>query len=76
MAEAQPHGPKRRRLESAGDILGPVRDLETREDTLVTRLTEYVERIDTDMVRAHNRPCETLENRRPATLTGLNHIGR
>ena len=44
-------GPKRRRLEGAEDILGPVRRAETSEATLAQRLTEYVERIDTDMVR-------------------------
>jgi hypothetical protein len=44
-------GPKRRRLEQAEDILAPVRRGETGEATLAQRLTEYVERIDTDMVR-------------------------
>lgn len=44
-------GPKRRRLEQDEDILGAVRRGETAESTLAQRLTEYVERIDTDMVR-------------------------
>ena len=44
-------GPKRRRLEQAEDILEPVRRAETVEGTLAQRLTQYVERIDTDMVR-------------------------
>lgn len=45
-------GPKRRRLEEDEDILGAVRRGETVEGTLAQRLTQYVERIDTDMVRA------------------------
>ena len=49
-------GPKRRRLEGDEDILGPVRRAETGEATLAQRLTEYVERIDTDMVRLRALP--------------------
>lgn len=44
-------GPKRRRMDEENDILGPVKRQEVMEATLVQRLTEYVERIDTDMVR-------------------------
>lgn len=44
-------GPKRRRLEQDEDILEGVRRAETVEGTLAQRLTQYVERIDTDMVR-------------------------
>jgi uncharacterized protein (DUF4213/DUF364 family) len=43
-------GPKRRRLESESDILSAVQRQEVVEATLVQRLTEHVERIDTDMV--------------------------
>ena len=43
-------GPKRRRLQEDNDILGPVQRQEVQEATLVQRLNEYVERIDTDMV--------------------------
>ena len=43
-------GPKRRRLQKDNDILGPVQRQEVQEATLVQRLNEYVERIDTDMV--------------------------
>ena len=43
-------GPKRRRLQEDNDILGPVQQQEVQEATLVQRLSEYVERIDTDMV--------------------------
>ena len=43
-------GPKRRRLQEDNDILGPVQQQEVQEATLVQRLNEYVERIDTDMV--------------------------
>ncbi len=38
-------------METDNDILGPVKRREVEEGTLVQRLTEYVERIDTDMVR-------------------------
>lgn len=38
-------------MEADNDILGPVKRREVEEGTLVQRLTEYVERIDTDMVR-------------------------
>lgn len=44
-------GPKRRKLEAEEDITGAVRRGEVSEQTLLTRLTEYVERIDTDLVR-------------------------
>ena len=43
-------GPKRRRLQEDDDILGPVQRQEVQEATLVQRLNEYVDRIDTDMV--------------------------
>ena len=43
-------GPKRRRLQEDNDILRPVQRQEVQEATLVQRLHEYVERIDTDMV--------------------------
>ena len=43
-------GPKRRRLQEDNDILGPVQRQEVQEATLMQRLNEYVERIDTDMV--------------------------
>lgn len=45
-------GPKRRRLQEDNDILGPVQRQEVQEATLAQRLNEYVERIDTDMVRS------------------------
>jgi hypothetical protein len=44
-------GPKRRRLESENDILEQVKRQEVVEATLAQRLTEHVERIDTDMVQ-------------------------
>lgn len=50
MAQAPAVGDKRRRLEAEEDILSPVIRGETVEATLAQRLTEYVERIDTDMV--------------------------
>ena len=50
MAQAPAVGNKRRRLQAEEDILGPVTRGETVEATLAQRLTEYVERIDTDMV--------------------------
>ncbi|EIE26704.1 hypothetical protein COCSUDRAFT_11853 [Coccomyxa subellipsoidea C-169] len=49
MSETPAVGPKRRRMETDNDILGPVKRREVEEGTLVQRLTEYVERIDTDM---------------------------
>lgn len=49
MAQAPAVGDKRRRLEAEEDILSPVTRGETVEATLAQRLTEYVERIDTDM---------------------------
>ncbi|CAK0734996.1 hypothetical protein CVIRNUC_000513 [Coccomyxa viridis] len=49
MSETEPVGPKRRRLQEDNDILGPVQRQEVQEATLVQRLNEYVERIDTDM---------------------------
>ena len=51
MAEAPARGQKRKRMESANDILSAVKRHETREETLAQLLTEHVERIDTDMVR-------------------------
>lgn len=45
-------GPKRRRLESESDMLEQVKRQELVEGTLAQRLTEHVERIDTDMVSA------------------------
>ena len=50
MAQAPAVGSKRRRLQEEEDILEPVARGETVEATLAQRLTEYVERIDTDMV--------------------------
>lgn len=50
MAGAPAVGSKRRRLQAEEDILAPVTQGETVEATLAQRLTEYVERIDTDMV--------------------------
>ena len=50
MAGAPAVGSKRRRLQDEEDILEPVTRGETVEATLAQRLTEYVERIDTDMV--------------------------
>ncbi|KAK9916719.1 hypothetical protein WJX75_006211 [Coccomyxa subellipsoidea] len=49
MSETPAVGPKRKRMEADNDILGPVKRREVEEGTLVQRLTEYVERIDTDM---------------------------
>ena len=51
LAALEQVGPKRRRLERDEDILEAVRRAETVEGTLAQRLTQYVERIDTDMVR-------------------------
>lgn len=53
-------GPKRRRLEEENDILALVKRREVEESTLVQRLTEYVERIDTDMVRTFVRHKRSL----------------
>lgn len=50
MAQAPAVGSKRRRLQEEEDILESVAQGETVEATLAQRLTEYVERIDTDMV--------------------------
>lgn len=50
MAQAPAVGNKRRCLQEEEDILEPVARGETVEATLAQRLTEYVERIDTDMV--------------------------
>ncbi|KAK9809996.1 hypothetical protein WJX72_003097 [[Myrmecia] bisecta] len=49
MADHPASGPKRHALEAAHDILRPVKRQETDEGTLITSLTEYVQRIDTDM---------------------------
>lgn len=56
LAQVPARGQKRKRLEDEKHILGSVKREETREDTLVQRLTEHVERIDTDMVRGQ---CQT-----------------
>jgi DNA topoisomerase VI subunit B len=48
MADAPAVGGKRRKLEAARDILSGVRDGTTTEATLVKRLTEHVEKADTD----------------------------
>lgn len=50
MADTPAVGQKRRRLEAQHDVLESVRSGETVEATLAQKLTEYVERIDTDMV--------------------------
>ena len=50
MSQTPAVGNKRRRLEEKEDILSAVTRGETVESTLAQRLTEYVERIDTDMV--------------------------
>ncbi len=51
MAEQRgPVGPKRRKLQAEEDITAAVKRGEVSEQTLLTRLTEYVERIDTDLV--------------------------
>eukprot|EP00884_Botryococcus_braunii_P009390 jgi/Botrbrau1/18452/Bobra.0072s0035.1 len=50
MAEQRgPVGPKRRKLQAEEDITAAVKRGEVSEQTLLTRLTEYVERIDTDL---------------------------
>ena len=52
MAQQPARGPKRRRLEAEHtDVLIGVKDDTFDEDVLVRRLTDYVERVDTDMVR-------------------------
>ncbi len=55
MAESRAMGPKRKRMQDETDILEPVKQERTSEDTLVARLTEHVEKIDNDMVicRSH-----------------------
>lgn len=50
-------GPKRRKLEADEDVTGAVRRGEVSEQTLLTRLTEYVERIDSDLVRLAHLCC-------------------
>lgn len=51
MALQPARGPKRRRLqEEYSEVLAGVRTQQTSEETLAQRLTEYVERVDTDMV--------------------------
>ena len=55
-------GPKRRRLEEENDILSPVKRREVEESTLAQRLTEYVERIDTDMVRTLISHLDNLDS--------------
>ena len=51
LVQAPARGQKRKRLDDENRILGGVKREETREDTLVQRLTEHIERIDTNMVR-------------------------
>lgn len=51
MTEAAARGAKRRRLEAEHDLLEGVRTEALQESTLVDALANYVERIDTDMVR-------------------------
>ena len=51
MADSRALGPKRKRLQDEVDILAPVKQMRTDEDTLIARLTEHVEKIDSDMVR-------------------------
>ncbi len=50
MAGTEARGVKRRRLESLHTILPSVQQEQVSEDTLVQRLHEHVDRIDTDMV--------------------------
>ena len=51
MAESRVAGPKRKRMQEDDDILAPVKQMRTSEDTLIARLTEHVEKIDSDMAR-------------------------
>jgi hypothetical protein len=51
MADRPAVGSKRRRLEAKDDLIPSVKRQEVVEQTLATRLTQYVERIDTDLVR-------------------------
>jgi len=52
MVQQPARGPKRRKLEGDHtDVLTGVKDDTVDEDVLVRRLTDYVERVDTDMVR-------------------------
>ena len=54
MAQQPARGPKRRKLESEHtDVLTGVKDDTVGEDVLVRRLTDFVEQVDTDMVRAN-----------------------
>lgn len=50
MTESQAVGAKRRRLEAEHGLLGDVRSERVREGSLADALSDYVERIDTDMV--------------------------
>ena len=49
MAATPAHGPKRRRLEAASDVLSRVVGGEIGEGTLRARLEAHVERIDSDL---------------------------
>jgi len=49
MADTAPRGPKRQRLMQQHDILAQVKTQEVTQATLETKLSEYVDRIDTDM---------------------------
>ena len=53
MTESNATGPKRKRLQDETDVLLPVKQMRTSEDTLIARLTEHVEKIDSDMVRSN-----------------------
>ena len=71
MALQPARGPKRRRLqEEYTEVLAGVRAQETSEDTLAQRLTKYVERVDTDMVRYSciAKPCTSVLELRPLTI--------
>jgi len=60
-------------MDEEHDILGPVKRQEVVEATLVQRLTEYVERIDTDMVRlpfTHPSPNSLCSKKKGALLAG------
>jgi hypothetical protein len=64
MAEQPARGPKRRKLETEhADVLTGVKDDTVGEDVLVRRLTDYVERVDTDMVRTCKLIACELEQR-------------